>query len=176
VLKSSCIEFISCNNPRKTLVNINFLENLTVSHSTRASASHSFLFVHLPLTQSANTLFFTRNSIPKGGGGGGGGGGGLTPFCCKCDVIFSYIYTKSTKLILNLSYLVRLDCFSIDFNIHELLLKNSYFGRNMHKNALFSLKNCKKSPNGGFAPRPPIEKFWLRRCSERYQNNFISKI
>jgi len=33
------------------------------------------------------------------------------------------------------------------FLIDELLLaSNSYFGRNMHKNALFLMKNCKKSP------------------------------
>jgi len=46
----------------------------------------------------------------RGGGGGGGGGGGKTLFRGKCDVIFSYIYTNTTtKLVLHLPYLVRLD-------------------------------------------------------------------
>jgi len=36
--------------------------------------------------------------------------------CGKCDVIFCYIYTNISKLILHLSYLVRLDCFSNAFN------------------------------------------------------------
>jgi len=33
------------------------------------------------------------------------------PLCGKRNVIFSYIYTNTTKLLLHLSYLVRLDCF-----------------------------------------------------------------
>jgi len=36
-------------------------------------------------------------------------GGGGSPLCSKCDVIFSYIYTNTTKLGLHLFYLVRLD-------------------------------------------------------------------
>jgi len=40
-----------------------------------------------------------------------GGGGG------KCNVIFSYIYMNTAKLVLRLSYLVRLDCFSNAFNL-----------------------------------------------------------
>jgi len=39
-----------------------------------------------------------------------------TPLCGKCDVMFSYIYTNTTKLVLHLSYLVRVDCFSNAFN------------------------------------------------------------
>jgi len=38
------------------------------------------------------------------------------PFCGKYDVIFSYIYSNATKLVLHLSYLVRLDYFSNAFN------------------------------------------------------------
>jgi len=75
----------------------------------------------------------------------------------KCDVIFRYIYTNTTKLILYLSYLVRLDCFSNVF-IWWVIASNSYFGRNMYINGLFLLKNCKKkSPKaGGFDPRPTL--------------------
>jgi len=51
------------------------------------------------------------------------------PCCDKCDVISSYIFAKTTKLILLLSYLVRLDCFSNAFNWWDIAL-NSYFGRN----------------------------------------------
>jgi len=32
-----------------------------------------------------------------------------TTLCYKCDVIFSYIYTNTTKCVIHLSYLVRLD-------------------------------------------------------------------
>jgi len=50
-------------------------------------------------------------------------GGGLEPPSCgKCDVIFSYIYTNTTKLVFHLSYLVRLDWFSMRL-IAELLLQ-----------------------------------------------------
>jgi len=38
-----------------------------------------------------------------------GGLGVRTPLCDKNDVKFSYIYTNTTKLVLHLSYLVRLD-------------------------------------------------------------------
>jgi len=34
----------------------------------------------------------------------------------KYDVIFSYIYTNGTKLVLHLSYLIRLDCISNAFD------------------------------------------------------------
>jgi len=34
------------------------------------------------------------------------------PLYGKCDDTFSYIFTNSTKLVLHLSYLIRLDCFS----------------------------------------------------------------
>jgi len=57
------------------------------------------------------------------------------------------------------------------FLIHELLLKNSYFGRNMHKNALFLLKSCPAlgaSPPdylhptaGSFVPRPLASDGWI---------------
>jgi len=43
-----------------------------------------------------------------------------------------YIYTNTTKLVLHLSYLVRIDCFSNNF-IDELLFKNNYFGRKLQK-------------------------------------------
>jgi len=43
------------------------------------------------------------------------------PLCGKCDVIFSFIYTNTIKLVLHLSYLVRLDCFS------NFLFDNFYF-------------------------------------------------
>jgi len=36
--------------------------------------------------------------------------------------------------------------------IDKLLLYNSYFGQNMHKNALFLLKNCKIRPALGASP------------------------
>jgi len=39
----------------------------------------------------------------------GGEGVGITSLGGKYDVIFSYIYTIITKLVLHLSYLVRLD-------------------------------------------------------------------
>jgi len=39
-----------------------------------------------------------------------------TPLCGKCDVIFSYIYMNTTKLVLHLFHLVRLDCFSNAFD------------------------------------------------------------
>jgi len=32
--------------------------------------------------------------------------------CDKCDVIISYIYMNTTRLVFPLSYVVRLDCFS----------------------------------------------------------------
>jgi len=44
-----------------------------------------------------------------------------THLCGECDVIFSYIYTNTTKLVLYLSHFVRLDCFSNTI-IDELLL------------------------------------------------------
>jgi len=37
--------------------------------------------------------------------GGGGGLWGLNPLCGKYDVMFSYIYTLTTKLVLHLSFL-----------------------------------------------------------------------
>jgi len=52
------------------------------------------------------------------------GFGGRTSFCDKCDVIFCYIYTNTTKLVFYLFYLrqineylnlIRLDCFSNAF-------------------------------------------------------------
>jgi len=42
--------------------------------------------------------------------------GRRTPICGKCEIIFSYIYTNTTKLVLNVSFLARLDCFSNAFN------------------------------------------------------------
>jgi len=36
--------------------------------------------------------------------------------------------------------------------IDELLLLSNYFGRTMHKNALFLLKNCKNCPALGALP------------------------
>jgi len=46
----------------------------------------------------------------------GDGLGVRIPVCGKCDAIFSYIYANTTKLVLYLSYLVRLDCFSNAFS------------------------------------------------------------
>jgi len=37
-----------------------------------------------------------------------GEGANLPPPCGKCNVIFRYIYMSTTKLVLHLSYLVRL--------------------------------------------------------------------
>jgi len=46
-----------------------------------------------------------------------GGGWGLEPpFVANVDIIFSYIYKNTTKLVLHLSYFVYLDCFSSAFN------------------------------------------------------------
>jgi len=70
-------------------------------------------------------------------------------------VIFRYICTNTKNLVLHLSYLVRLDCFSKAFNWWVIAL-NSCFVRNMHKNALFLLKNCKKSPKAGVLPPDPL--------------------
>jgi len=39
----------------------------------------------------------------------GGVGVRTNPLCGKCDVTYSYSYTNTTKLVLHLSYLVRLD-------------------------------------------------------------------
>jgi len=75
------------------------------------------------------------------------------PLCGKCDVIFSYIYTNTTKLVFHLSYLVRLDRFKM-LLIDELLLKNNQFGRNMHKMRYFYWKIVKIAQLWGFAPRP----------------------
>jgi len=63
----------------------------------------------------------------------------------------SYLVTfiqNTTKLVPHLSYLVSLDTLLND----ELLLENNYFGRNMRKNALFLLKNCKNRPALGARP------------------------
>jgi len=41
--------------------------------------------------------------------------------------------------------------------IDELLIKNSYFGRNMHKNTLFFIEKLQKSPSAeGFTPQTPL--------------------
>jgi len=59
--------------------------------------------------------------------------------------------------------------------IDELLLQNIYFVRNMHKDTLFLLKNCKNCsalgaplPDSQWLPggpaTPHIEKSWLRHC------------
>jgi len=44
--------------------------------------------------------------------------------------------------------------------IDKLLLKNSYFGGNKHKNALFLLKNCKRPTQGALTPCPLVFGGW----------------
>jgi len=44
--------------------------------------------------------------VPSGAATRGGAG---EPPCGRCDVILNYIYTNTTKLVLHLFYLVRLD-------------------------------------------------------------------
>jgi len=65
---------------------------------------------------------------------------------------------NTTKLLLHSSYLVRWDCFSNAFdNWWVIAALKDLFGRNMHKNVLFLLKNCKNHPALGSpqAPLPP---------------------
>jgi len=63
----------------------------------------------------------------------------VEPLCGKYDVTFMRILQKLYFIILFSTFRLILNAFIID----ELLLQNNYFNRNMHKNALFLLKNCK---------------------------------
>jgi len=77
------------------------------------------------------------------------------PFCGKCDVIFSYIYTNTTKLVFHISYLVRLDCF------YELLLQIAILAQICIKMRSYYRKIAKNLP-ALFAPRPPAFGSWWR--------------
>jgi len=90
-----------------------------------------------------------------------------TPLCGKCDVIFSYSYTNSTKLVFYLSCLVRLaafqmlsmmsHCFKIPI-LSEICIKMRYFYWKIAKLAQhWGLRPLTPLPPaaGGFAPRPP---------------------
>jgi len=97
------------------------------------------------------------------------------PLCDKCDVIFSSIYTNTTKLILQLSYWERLDgslnafdwwVIALKLLFWPKLLQNNYLAKICIKMCYF-IKKLQKSLNaggsapqteplasGGFAPRP----------------------
>jgi len=61
---------------------------------------------------------------------------------------YSYIFTKTTTFVLHLSYLLLI--------YNDLSLQINYYRRNMHKNALFLLKNC-TDPS-------LIDKSWPHHC------------
>jgi len=82
------------------------------------------------------------------------GGGGVVTFIRILQNVYFFIYP--------ILYVPT----SFQMLLIDKLLLNKYFGRNMHKNTLFSLKNCKKSPSAGvFTSRPPC----LRRLGLRFQ-------
>jgi len=69
------------------------------------------MFLRGPPAPPLPCLAATRRHGRAGGGGGGGGGGVRIPFVANVTsyLVFSYIFTNTTKPVLHLSYLVRLD-------------------------------------------------------------------
>jgi len=81
-----------------------------------------------------------------------------TPFCGKCDVIFSYIYANTTKLVLHLSYLIRSDT-SDCFLLMKYCFKITILAEICTKMHCF--ENLQKSPSAG-SFRPPRSTFLWR--------------